>query len=41
MLLTDFIERNQVKGYKSLVAFLDVKGAYDYVAKERLLKIII
>ena len=38
MLLTDFVERNKANHQKSSVVFLDVKGAFDHVAKERLLQ---
>jgi hypothetical protein len=37
MLLTDFIEKSRAKGRKTSVVFLDVKGAFDHVAKGRLL----
>jgi hypothetical protein len=38
LLLIDFLERNKAKGLKTLVVFLDVKGAFDHVAKNQLLK---
>jgi hypothetical protein len=38
MLLTDFIEKSRAKGRKTSVVFLDVKGAFDHVAKGRLLQ---
>ena len=38
LLLTDFVERNRAKGKKISVAFLNIKGAFDYVVKNRLLK---
>jgi hypothetical protein len=39
ILLTDFVERNKAKKQKSSVVFLDIKGAFDHVAKSRLLQI--
>lgn len=41
LLLTDFVERNREKGRKSSAVFLDVKGAFDHVAKGRLLQTLI
>ena len=41
ILLTDFIEKNRAKGRKTSVAFLDVKGAFDHVARNRLLRTLI
>lgn len=41
LLLTDYVERNRAKGKKTSVAFLDVKGAFDHVAKNRLLRTLI
>jgi hypothetical protein len=38
MLLTNFVERSKVRKQKSSVVFLDVKGAFDHVAKSRLLQ---
>jgi hypothetical protein len=38
MLLTNFIEKSRAKGRKTSVVFLDVKGAFDHVAKGRLLQ---
>jgi hypothetical protein len=38
MLLTNFVKRNKVRKHKSSVVFLDVKGAFNYVAKGRLLQ---
>ena len=38
MLLTDFVERDKANSRNSSVAFLDVKGAFDHVAKGRLLQ---
>jgi hypothetical protein len=38
LLLTDFVERNKAKGLETSVVFLDVKGAFGHVAKNRLLK---
>jgi hypothetical protein len=40
ILLTDFVERNKAKKQKSSVFSLDVKGAFDYIAKGRLLQTI-
>ena len=37
LLLTDYVEKNRAKGRKTSVAFLDIKGAFDYVSKSRLL----
>jgi hypothetical protein len=37
MLLINFIEKLRAKGRKTSVVFLDVKGAFDHVAKGRLL----
>ena len=31
ILLTDFVERNKAKGHKISAAFLDIKGAFDYI----------
>jgi hypothetical protein len=41
MLLTDFIQTNKARHRKTSTVFLDVKGAFDHVSKERLLKILI
>ena len=41
LLLTNEIEENRRKKKKTSVIFLDVRGAYDYVAKNRLLRIMI
>jgi hypothetical protein len=38
MLLTDFIEKSRAKGRKTSIVFLDVKGAFDYITKGRLLQ---
>lgn len=38
ILLTDFVERNKANSQNSSVVFLDVKGAFDHVAKGRLLQ---
>jgi hypothetical protein len=38
MLLTDFIKRSKARKQKSSVVFLDVKGAFNYIAKGRLLQ---
>jgi hypothetical protein len=38
MLLTNFVKRSKARKQKSSVVFLDVKGAFDYVAKGRLLQ---
>jgi hypothetical protein len=38
MLLTNFVKRNKARKQKSSVVFLDVKGAFDHVAKGRLLQ---
>jgi hypothetical protein len=38
ILLTDFVERDKAKKQKSSVVFLDIKGAFDYIAKSRLLQ---
>jgi hypothetical protein len=38
MLLTNFIEKSRAKGRKTSVVFLDVEGAFDDVAKGRLLQ---
>jgi hypothetical protein len=38
ILLTDFVERNKANSRNSSVVFLDVKGAFDHVAKGRLLQ---
>jgi hypothetical protein len=38
MLLTNFVEKNKARKQKSSVVFLDVKGAFDHVAKGRLLQ---
>jgi hypothetical protein len=34
ILLTNYIERNKAKGRRSSVVFLDIKGAFDHVAKK-------
>jgi hypothetical protein len=39
ILLTDFDERNKVKKQKSSFVFLDIEGAFDHIAKGRLLQI--
>ena len=41
LLLTNYVECNRKIGKKSSAVFLDVKGAFDYVAKNRLLKTMI
>jgi hypothetical protein len=38
ILLTDLVERNKARKQKSSVVFLDVKGAFNHVAKGRLLQ---
>jgi hypothetical protein len=38
ILLTNFVKGNKVRKQKSSVVFLDVKGAFDHVAKGRLLQ---
>jgi hypothetical protein len=38
MLLTNFVKGNKVRKQKSSVVFLDVKGAFNHVAKGRLLQ---
>jgi hypothetical protein len=38
LLLTDFVERNKANSRNSSVVFLDVKGAFDHVARGRLLQ---
>jgi len=40
LLLIDYVERNKAKWRYSSVVFLDVKGAFDYVNKSRLLQTI-
>jgi hypothetical protein len=40
ILLTDFIKTSKKKGKKTSTLFINVKGAFDYVAKNRLLAII-
>lgn len=40
LLLTNEIERNKKRNWKTSTVFLDVKGAYDHVAKYRLFKIL-
>jgi hypothetical protein len=37
LLLTEFVEQRKLRGLKPLVVFLDVNGAFDHVAKGRLL----
>jgi hypothetical protein len=39
LLLTKFVEKRKLRGLKPLVVFLDIKGAFNYVAKGRLLMI--
>jgi hypothetical protein len=34
------VEENYLKGYKTLVLFLDIKGAFDYISKNQLLEIL-
>ena len=41
LLLTDYVERQKAKKKKVSAVFLDVKGAFDHVAKNRLLRIMI
>ena len=41
MLFTDFVERNKAKGHKISAAFLDIKGAFDYIQRSRLLQILV
>ena len=41
LLLKDFVEKAKAKKHKASVVFLDVKGAFDHVSKDRLLKIMI
>ena len=38
-LLTDEVQANKGRGLKTSTLFLDIKGAFDYVAKEQLLGI--
>jgi hypothetical protein len=33
LLLANKIQENHLKGYKILVLFLDIKGAFDYISK--------
>jgi hypothetical protein len=40
LLLTNFVEKRILRGLNSLVVFLDVKAAFKYVAKSRLLTIV-
>jgi hypothetical protein len=41
LLLTDFVETNKKRGWKSTAVFLDVKGVFDHVSKTRLLNTLI
>lgn len=40
LLLTNFVERNKKRKWKTTTLFMDVKGAYDHVARFRLYKIL-
>jgi hypothetical protein len=40
ILLTDFVEKSKAKKQKSSVVFPDIKGAFDHIAKGRLLQTI-
>lgn len=41
LLLTNEVENNRLKGHKTSAVFMDVKGAFDHVAKNRLLQTMI
>lgn len=41
LLLVDYVERQKAKKKKVSAVFLDAKGAFDHVAKNRLLRIMI
>lgn len=40
LLLTNEVQSNKKRGWKTSTLFIDIKGAYDHVAKNRLLKIL-
>ena len=40
LLLTNEVESNKKRGYKTSSLFLDIKGAFDHVAKNQLLKVL-
>jgi hypothetical protein len=40
LLLANKVQENYLKGYKTLVLFLDIKKAFDYISKNQLLAIL-
>jgi hypothetical protein len=40
LLLANKVEQNHLKGYKTSVLFLDIKGAFDHISKNQLLAIL-
>jgi hypothetical protein len=40
LLLVNKVQENHLKGYKTLVLFLDIKGAFDHISKNQFLAIL-
>ena len=40
LLLANKVQENHLKGYKTSVLFLDIKGAFDHISKNQLLAIL-